>query len=115
MTTDVLVEAGELERRTVRRTDWVSCNAAFIDCRTPGSDRKEDDAFIGSGVSQNADQFVNLTETPRLNLGAAGMPNGVTQQPPPALHGRGLHQLRRHLSGALGGGWEAGGVPLARR
>jgi hypothetical protein len=33
--TDVLVEASELERRTVRRSDWVSSNVAFIDCRTP--------------------------------------------------------------------------------
>ena len=76
--TDVRVEAQELQRRTVRRSDWVSCNAAFIDCRTPGSDRKQNYAFIGSGVSQNADQYVNLTELHGFNLGAAGMPNGVT-------------------------------------
>ena len=76
--TEVLVEASELERRTVRRADWVACNSAFIDCRTPGSDRKENYAFIGSGVSQNSDQFVNLTELHGFNLGAAGMPNGVT-------------------------------------
>jgi len=75
---DVNVSAGELERRTVRRSDWVSCNAAFIDCRTPGSDRKENYAFIGPGVSQNPDQFVNLTELHGYNVGAAGMPNGVT-------------------------------------
>ena len=78
MTTDVLVEAGELERRTVRRTDWVSSNTAFIDCRTPGSDRKDNYAFIGPGVSQSSDQFVNLTELHGFNVGAAGMPNGVT-------------------------------------
>ncbi len=76
--TDVLVPASEVERRTIRRSDWVSCNSAFIDCRTPGSDRKENYAFIGSGVSQNANQFVNLTELHGYNLGAAGMPNGVT-------------------------------------
>jgi mannose-6-phosphate isomerase-like protein (cupin superfamily) len=76
--TDVLVEARELERRTVRRSDWVPCNSAFIDCRTPGSDRKQNYAFIGSGVSQNPDQYVNLTELHGFNLGAAGMPNGVT-------------------------------------
>ena len=76
--TDVLVEAGELERRTVRRSDWVSCRSAFIDCRTPGSDRKQNYAFIGSGVSQNADQYVNLNELHGFNLGAAGMPRGVT-------------------------------------
>jgi quercetin dioxygenase-like cupin family protein len=78
MTTEVRVEATELERRTVRRADWVSSNVAFIDCRTPGSDRKENYAFIGSGVSQSADQFVNLTELHGFNVGAAGMPNGVT-------------------------------------
>lgn len=75
---DARVSAGELERRTIRRSDWVSCNAAFIDCRTPGSDRKENYAFIGSGVSQNAGQFINLTELHGYNIGAAGMPNGVT-------------------------------------
>jgi mannose-6-phosphate isomerase-like protein (cupin superfamily) len=76
--TDVLIEAQELQRRTIRRSDWVSCNAAFIDCRTPGSDKKENYAFIGPGVSQNANQFVNLTELHGYNLGAAGMPNGVS-------------------------------------
>lgn len=75
--TDVLVEAGELERRTVRRTDWVSARTAFIDCRTPGSDRKDNYAFIGPGVSQSSDQFVNVTEPHGYNMGAAGMPNGV--------------------------------------
>jgi mannose-6-phosphate isomerase-like protein (cupin superfamily) len=78
MTTDVLVEAGELERRTVRRSDWVSSRTAFIDCRTPGSDRKDNYAFIGPGVSQSSDQFVNLTELHGFNVGAAGMPNAVT-------------------------------------
>jgi len=68
----------EVERRTIRRSDWVPSRTAFIDCRTPGSDRKENYAFIGAGVSQNANQYVNLTESHGFNLGAAGMPNGVT-------------------------------------
>ena len=76
--TDTVVPPGEVARRTIRRTDWVPCKAAFIDCRTPGSDRKDNYSFIGSGVSQNADQFVNLTEPHGFNLGAAGMPNGTT-------------------------------------
>ncbi len=76
--TEVLIPAQELERRTIRRSEWVACNSAFIDCRTPGSDRKENYAFIGSGVSQNADQFINLEEPHGFNLGAAGMPNGIT-------------------------------------
>jgi hypothetical protein len=59
--TDVVVPATELERRTIRRADWVPSHTAFIDCRTPGSDRKENYAFIGAGVSQNPNQYVNLT------------------------------------------------------
>jgi hypothetical protein len=74
--TDVVVPITELERRTIRRSDWVPCNSAFIDCRTPGSDRKENYAFIGAGVSQNANQYVNLTGGHGFNLGAAGMPIG---------------------------------------
>ena len=44
----------------------------------PGSDRKENYAFVGPGVSQNPNQYVNLTETARLQPGAAGMPNGIS-------------------------------------
>ena len=76
--TETIVQKTEIERRTIRRSDWVACNAAFIDCRTPGSDQKENYAFIGSGVSQNASQFVNLTENHGFNTGAAGMPQGIS-------------------------------------
>jgi len=72
-----VVSPAEVERRTIRRSDWVPCKAAFIDCRTPGSDQKDNYSFIGLGVSQSADQFVNLQEPHGFNLGAAGMPNGV--------------------------------------
>ncbi|SEP96934.1 cupin domain-containing protein [Microlunatus flavus] len=75
--TDVVVPSTEVARRTIRRTDWVAENAAFIDCRTPGSDRKSNYAFIGPGVSQNSKQFINLSEPHGYNVGAAGMPNGV--------------------------------------
>ena len=75
--TDVVVPSTEVARRTIRRTDWVAENAAFIDCRTPGSDRKSNYAFIGPGVSQNAKQFINLSEPHGYNVGAAGMPHGV--------------------------------------
>lgn len=67
----------ELTRRTILRSQWVPCKAAFIDCRTPGSDKKDNYSFIGLGVSQNSDQFINLQENHGFNLGAAGMPNGV--------------------------------------
>ncbi|HEX5728520.1 hypothetical protein [Microbacterium sp.] len=75
---DVTVDQSEIERRTIRKTDWAPHNAAFIDCRTPGSDRKENYAFIGGGVSQNAGQVINLTEPHGFNTGAAGMPNGIS-------------------------------------
>jgi len=55
----------------------VPCKAAFIDCRTPGSDRKDNYSFIGMGVSQSSEQFVNLVEPHGFNVGAAGMPNGT--------------------------------------
>lgn len=77
-TKTIIVDTAEIERRTIRRTDWVPCNSAFIDCRTPGSDRKENYAFIGAGVSQNANQYVNLEENHGFNTGAAGMPNGIS-------------------------------------
>ncbi len=75
--TELVVSAAEVARRTIRRSDWVPCTAAFIDCRTPGSDRKSNYAFIGAGVSQNSGQYVNLTELHGYNVGAAGMPHGV--------------------------------------
>ncbi|MFH8487528.1 cupin domain-containing protein [Streptomyces longisporoflavus] len=75
---DVVVSTAELGRRTVRRSDFVSCNQAFIDCRTPGSDRKENYAMIGPGVSQAAGQHVNLRLPHGYNIGAAAMPHGIT-------------------------------------
>ena len=75
---DVIVDDTEIARRTIRRSDWVPCNSAFIDCRTPGSDQKENYSFIGVGVSQNASQYINLTENHGFNTGAAGMPNGIS-------------------------------------
>jgi mannose-6-phosphate isomerase-like protein (cupin superfamily)/uncharacterized RmlC-like cupin family protein len=71
------VSGEEVARRTILRTDWVPCKAAFIDCRTPGSDQKDNYSFIGMGVSQSADQFVNLVEPHGFNVGAAGMPHGT--------------------------------------
>lgn len=76
--TEVIVDGPEIDRRTIRRSDWVPCKAAFIDCRTPGSDQKDNYSFIGAGVSQNSDQFVNLTENHGFNTGAAGMPRGIS-------------------------------------
>jgi mannose-6-phosphate isomerase-like protein (cupin superfamily) len=70
------VSAAELDRRTIRRADLVAAENAFIDCRTPGSERKLNYAIIGSGVSET-DQFINLDEPHGFQLGAASMPPGV--------------------------------------
>ena len=72
------VSPEELERRTIRREALVSCNQAFIDCRTPGSDQKENYALIGPGVSQSSEQVINLEVPHGYNVGGAAMPNGVT-------------------------------------
>jgi len=71
------VNAADLAQRTIRRSDYVSCNTAFIDCRMPGSEMKENYSIIGAGVTQNPDQVINLEEPHGFNVGAAAMPNGV--------------------------------------
>lgn len=60
--------------RIVRYGDLKPCRTAFIDTRTPGSDRKENFAIIGGGVSENPDQVVHIRDTPGFNIGAAGQP-----------------------------------------
>ena len=35
----IQVDPDELARRTIRRSDLVAAENAFIDCRTPGSER----------------------------------------------------------------------------
>ena len=78
MTIDTVVPAEELERRTIRKSDYVNCNNAFIDCKTPGSEAKENYSIVGAGVTQNPDQVVNLADAHGFQVGAAAMPHGVT-------------------------------------
>ena len=85
----VEVTRQELERRTIRRSDFVSCNQAFIDCRTPGSDRKENYSMIGPGVTQSPNQVVNLREAHGYNIGAAAMPHGI------------VNNLHLHFTGSM--------------
>src|SRR5580765_4615353 len=74
--TDVPVSLDEVGRRTIRRRDLVPAETAFIDCRTPGSEKKLNYAIIGSGVSET-DQFINLDVPHGFQLGGASMPPGV--------------------------------------
>jgi quercetin dioxygenase-like cupin family protein len=64
--------------RLIRASDFVACKVAFIDCKTPGSEAKENYSMIGPGVTTNPNQVVNLREKHGFNIGAAGMPGGVT-------------------------------------
>jgi len=74
----MILNAAELQRRHVRRAQYVSCDDAFIDVRLPGSTPKENYAIVGPGVTQNATQVVNLREPHGFNIGAAGMAPGIT-------------------------------------
>jgi quercetin dioxygenase-like cupin family protein len=71
------VSSQELSARTVFRRDLVADEAAFLDTRIPGSDRKVNYPLIGPGVSENAAQVIPVTEPHGFNLGAAVMPAGV--------------------------------------
>ncbi len=64
-------------QRLVKRSDMVACKVAFIDCKMPGSQAKENYSLIGSGVSQSADQVVNITEPHGFSMGVAAMPPGT--------------------------------------
>ena len=75
---DITVTPDEARTRLIKRTDYVSCNVAFIDCKTPGSHLKENYSLIGPGVTSSADQVINLREPHGFNVGAAAMPNGIT-------------------------------------
>lgn len=73
----VLTEA-EAKARLIRKQDFVACKVAFIDCKVPGSHLKENYSMIGPGVTTNPDQVINLREPHGFNIGAAAMPNGIT-------------------------------------
>ena len=57
----------EMERRLVRYADLKGLRNAFIDARTPGSDRKENFTIIGPGVSENPAQVVHIPEAHGFN------------------------------------------------
>jgi len=62
--------------RIVRYADLVPCFDAFIDTRTPGSDKKENFTIIGPGVSENPNQHVHIAEPHGFNIGGARQPPG---------------------------------------
>ena len=73
MTGDTM-RSSDVETRTVRYGTLKPCRTAFIDAHTPGSDKKENFAIVGGGVSESPDQHVHIVDTPGFNIGAAGQP-----------------------------------------
>ena len=66
----------KLAGRLVRYGDLIPCYNAFIDCRTPGSESKENFTIIGPGVSENPNQHVHIAEPHGFNIGGARQPPG---------------------------------------
>lgn len=75
---DITISAADAATRLIPHSEYVSCNVAFIDCKTPGSHLKENYSLIGPGVTSSKDQVINLAEPHGFNVGAAAMPTGIT-------------------------------------
>lgn len=75
------IDAAEFERRIIEPSAFVADTSAFVDVKIERSVGKASYSFIGPGVSQNADQSINLTEPHGFNVGAASMPHGVYNNP----------------------------------
>ena len=66
----------KLQDRLVRYTDLRPCTNAFIDTRSPGSDKKENFTIIGPGVAENPDQHIHIGLAHGFNIGGARQPQG---------------------------------------
>lgn len=69
-------DAPTLAQRVVRYRDLRPCTNAFVDTRSPGSDKKENFTIIGPGVSENPQQYVHIPEPHGFNIGGARQPPG---------------------------------------
>ncbi|MBP7339388.1 cupin domain-containing protein [Niveispirillum sp.] len=78
-------DAAALSARLVRYADLRPCTTAFIDARTPGSNRKENFTIIGPGVAENPDQHVHISEPHGFNIGGA-------RQPPHCVNSQHSHE-----------------------
>ena len=66
--------APDLRSRLVRYADLRPCRNAFIDSRTPGSERKENFTIIGPGVAENPEQHVHVAFRTASTSAARGSP-----------------------------------------
>jgi quercetin dioxygenase-like cupin family protein len=87
----------DLRSRLVRYADLCPCRNAFIDSRTPGSERKENFTIIGPGVAENPDQHVHLGLPHGFNIGGA-------RQPPRCVNSQHSHETAEVFI-VLSGAW----------
>ncbi|MDE2296025.1 MAG: cupin domain-containing protein [Gammaproteobacteria bacterium] len=81
----ISLSRAQMEARRVRYGELRPCTTAFVDTRTPGSDRKENFTIIGPGVAENPDQFVHITIPHGFNIGGA-------RQPPRCVNSQHSHE-----------------------
>lgn len=62
--------------RVVRYADLIASTTAFIDTKTPGSDKKENFCLIGPGVAEDPKQHVHIRIPHGFNIGGARQPPG---------------------------------------
>ncbi|NNC97266.1 MAG: cupin domain-containing protein [Gammaproteobacteria bacterium] len=60
----------------MRFDELIPCKTAFIDARTPGSDKKENFCLIGGGVAENPGQVVHINIPHGFDIGGARQPHG---------------------------------------
>ena len=71
---DVKISRGDAEARLIKRSDYVSCAVAFIDCKTPGSHLKQNYAMIGPGVVGQIPIGSNLARAGTMEADPATIP-----------------------------------------
>ncbi|GAM62900.1 hypothetical protein JCM19232_4577 [Vibrio ishigakensis] len=67
----------QIDKNLVRYMELIPGTSAFIDARSPGSDKKDNFCIIGAGVAESTRQHVHIRETSGFNIGAAGQPPGI--------------------------------------
>jgi len=65
-----------IANRLIKYADLKPCTNAFIDTRSPGSDKKENFTLIGPGVAENPDQHIHISIPHGFNIGGARQPAG---------------------------------------
>ena len=73
-----------IHSRHVKYQELNPCTNAFIDTRSPGSDKKENFTVIGPGVAENPQQHVHISIPHGFNVGGA-------RQPPKCLNSQHSH------------------------